>query len=265
MTILTLPPQTATDIELAKDFLFEVYGKSEWTESAYLELSDRTNHIIELDDGKLIVPHLPTLSTVLTLPLKRSEDIACAKDFLFEIYGGRKWTENAYLDLLDYTNRIVELQDERLIVPYMPTLDHQSIIGNLYELFRAWARKFGGLAIMAAYPIRLAQGKFREPDLMIYAAEDRERAKKQYGEPPNLVVEVLSPHTRKVDLEEKMIEYAEASISEYWIVGTEEVQIEQYVLEGDRYKLHATLGKGDVLRAATLEGLEVRVDEVYEK
>lgn len=265
MTLLTLPPQTMTDIELAKDFLFEIYGESEWTESAYLELSDRTNHIIELDDGKLIVPHLPTLGTVLTLPLKRSEDIACAKDFLFEVYGGRKWTEIAYQELLDYTNRIVELKNERLIVPSMPTLDHQSIIGNLYELFRAWARKFGGLAIMAAYPIRLAQGKFREPDLMIYVADDRERAKKQYGEPPNLVVEVLSPNTRKVDFEEKIIEYAEAGIGEYWIVDTEKVQIEQYVLQDDRYKLHATLGKGDVLRAVTLEGLEVRVDEMYEK
>jgi Uma2 family endonuclease len=265
MTILTLPAQTATDIELAKDFLFEVYGEHEWTERAYLELSDRTNHIVELDDGKLIIPHLPTLDTVLTLPLKHSEDSACAKDFLFEVYGESGWTESAYLELADRTHRIIELKAERLIVSSMPTLDHQNIIGNLYELFRAWARKFGGLTIMAAYPIRLAQGKFREPDLMIYAAEDRERAKKQYGEPPNLVVEVLSPNTRKIDLEEKIIEYAEAGIGEYWIVDTEEVQIEQYVLEGDRYKLHATLSKGDVLRAATLEGLEVRVDGVYEK
>ena len=203
------------------------------------------------------------MSAVLTIPPQDVNEIERVKDFLFTVYGEDKWTEESYLELSDRVNRLIEYSAGRLIVFPMPTSDHQDIVGRLYIALANWVRDYGGRAFVAAYPVRLASEKFREPDVLLYRPENIHRVKKQYGEPPDLVVEVLSPGTKKTDLEEKVIEYAEAGIGEYWIVDTESVRIEQYVLDDDHYRLHATLGTGDTLLAVTLEDLEISVEKIY--
>jgi len=203
--------------------------------------------------------------SVLTIPPQRAADVDRAKDFLFKMYGENDWTEQSYLEIANRSNQPVEFSEGRLIVLPMPTPDHQDLVWKICEAFKTWARKHGGRAFISPLPIRLGLRKFREPDVMLYSAEHSDRIAKQHGGPPDLVVEVLSPSTQDVDMEEKMYEYAQAGIGEYWIVDSESIHVEQYALDGDRYKLHAALGKGDVVRSVTLDGLEVRVDEVYEK
>lgn len=201
--------------------------------------------------------------TALMIPPQQAADIERAKDFLFAVFGEQRWTEEKYLELSANTNRLVELSERRLFVLEMPTSDHQDIVGNLYVAFRAWAWAHGGKAFVAAFPVRLWPGKFREPDVMLYSAERRERVGQQYGGPPDLVVEVLSPGTEKTDTEEKLAEYAQAGIPEYWIVATESPRVEQYVLSGEAYRLHARVGPGESVRAATLVDLETPVDSIY--
>ncbi len=201
--------------------------------------------------------------STLTIPPARVDDIERAKDFLFAIYGEARWTEAAYLELSDRTNRKIELSEGRLIVPNTPTPEHQDIILNIAVILRAWALRYGGHAFVAALPVRLWSGKFREPDLLLFTAQHRDRVKKQHVEPPDLAVEVLSPATEKVDMQEKMREYAQAGIPEYWIVSTDAPELEQYVLERGQYRLQARLGAGETLRAATLPDLTVAMDEIY--
>jgi Uma2 family endonuclease len=201
--------------------------------------------------------------TVLTIPPKSAQDTQRAKDFLFEVYGERLWSEKQYLELSDQINRLIELSEGRLIVPPMPTPDHQDLVGNLYMLFRIWARNHKGKTYMSPMPVRLWPRKFREPDVMLYSAEHRDRIKKQYAEALDLAVEVLSPGTEKTDMDEKMEEYARAGITEYWVVAVDEPHISQYVLDEGQYRLSAEMHEGDIVRAVTLSELEVAVDEIY--
>ena len=203
------------------------------------------------------------MSSILTIPPTNTNDVERAKDFLFAIYGEGGWTESAYLELSDRINYLIEFSDERLIVLPMPTYDHQTIVLILGRLFQDWARLHGGRAFISPYPVRLTSGKFREPDVMLYCADHLDRITKQYGGIPDLIVEVLSPSTKGIDLDEKKSEYAQAGVSEYWIVDSESTHIEQYVLDNDAYRLHATLGTGDTLRAVTLEDLEMSVEKIY--
>lgn len=201
--------------------------------------------------------------TALMIPPQQDADIERAKDFLFAVFGEQRWTEEKYLELSANTNRLVELSERRLFVLEMPTSDHQDIVLILGRLFQDWARSYSGRALISPYPVRLWPGKFREPDVMLYSAERRERVGQQYGGPPDLVVEVLSPGTEKTDTEEKLAEYAQAEIPEYWIVATESPRVEQYVLSGNAYRLHARVGPGESVRAATLADLEAPVDSIY--
>jgi Uma2 family endonuclease len=117
-------------------------------------------------------------------------------------------------------------------------------------------------------PIRLWEGKIREPDITFYAAGHEDRYHVQYADPPDLAIEVLSPSTRRIDrqrrklpsMPEKAAEYAEAGVTEYWIVDPEGRSIE--VLTGARseeYTSRRQFGPGDEVTSAVLPGLVVSV------
>ncbi len=174
--------------------------------------------------------------------------------------GAGSWTEAAYFALPD-TNYIVELSEGRLLVHEMPNLEHQRIVDELgfaiNLLIRAHA---GGRKFSSPTPIRLWEGKIREPDLVYYAAGHEDRFHVQYADPPDLAIEVLSPSTRRIDREEKAAEYAEAGVTEYWIVDPEGRSIE--VLTGARseeYTSRRQFGPGDEVTSTVLPGLVVSV------
>ena len=112
-------------------------------------------------------------------------------------------------------------------------------------------------------PIRLWEGKIREPDLVYYAAGHEGRYHVQYADPPDLAIEVLSPSTRRIDREEKAAEYAEAGVTEYWIVDPEGRSIEVLTGAGpEGYTSRRQFGPGDEVTSAVLPGLVVSVAEL---
>ena len=170
------------------------------------------------------------------------------------------WTEAAYFALPD-TNYIVELSEGRLLVHEMPGLEHQRIVSRLLFSLGAWVRTIGdGEVFPAPMPIRLWEGKIREPDITFYAAGHEDRYHVQYADPPDLAVEVLSPSTRRIDREEKAAEYAEAGVTEYWIVDPEGRSIEVLTGAGPAgYTSRRQFRPGDEVTSTVLPGLVVAV------
>ena len=170
------------------------------------------------------------------------------------------WTEAAYFALPD-TNYIVELSEGRLLVHEMPNLEHQRIVSQLLFSLGAWVRTIGdGEVFPAPMPIRLWEGKIREPDITFYAAGSEDRYHVQYADPPDLAIEVLSPSTRHIDREEKAAEYAEAGVTEYWIVDPEGRSIEVLTGAGSEgYTSRRQFGPGDEVTSTVLPGLVVSV------
>ena len=168
------------------------------------------------------------------------------------------WTEAAYFALPD-TNHIVELSEGQLLVHEMPGLEHQEIVKNLAFAMETIIRQWGmGRMFFAPMPIRLWEGKIREPDLVYYAAGSEDRYHLQYADPPDLAIEVLSPSTRHIDREEKAVEYAEAGVTEYWIVDPEGRSIEVLTDAGpEGYTSLRQFGPGDEVTSTVLPGLVV--------
>lgn len=170
------------------------------------------------------------------------------------------WTEAAYFALPE-TNYIVELSEDHLLVHEMPGLEHQRVVGDLVFTLGTWSRTGGhGEVFHAPMPIRLWEGKIREPDITFYAAGSEGRYHVQYADPPDLATEVLSPSTRHIDREEKAAEYAEAGVTEYWIVDPEGRSIEVLTDAGpEGYTSHRQFGPGDEVTSTVLRGLVVSV------
>ena len=149
-------------------------------------------------------------------------------------------------------------------MPPHPTRRHQAAVQELYVRLRAFVEAHNlGEVYIAPLPVRLWPGKIREPDVLFMAQEHAERMGEQAFGPPDLVVEVLSPHTRYTDRMEKSNEYARAGISEYWIVDPEARTAEVFVLQAGAYELLGKWHAGDMAHSALLQGFQMSVEELF--
>ena len=130
-----------------------------------------------------------------------------------------------------------ELIDGTLLVSPAPTPRHQAAIGELYLLLRAAcpADHFVFLSPLDWQP----DGRTSlEPDLFV-VRRDRIGAK-NITQTPTLVVEVISPSSRRIDRTLKLSRYAEGGIPHYWVVDPTVPSIDIYELHQGEYRLSSS-------------------------
>lgn len=174
-----------------------------------------------------------------------------------------EWTESAYLAL--DTNRLIELSDGCLEFLPMPTPLHQLIVQFLFKLLDTFVNAHAaGFVFLAPMPVRLWQGKFREPDV-VYVSRERLPDLRRQPHGANLAMEVVSEgdENRQRDLEIKRQEYAKAGISEYWIVDPQEQRITVLTLDGQTYRVHGEFVPGMQATSVLLPGFRVDVEAVF--
>jgi Uma2 family endonuclease len=110
------------------------------------------------------------------------------------------------------------VRGELLVTP-PPTYDHETIAARLAQFLAPYVAAHGlGLVYHPRAVLRF-EGSEVEPDLMIRAVApgaDWDRAPV-----PILIVEILSPTTRRRDREQKRELYGDAGVAEYWLVDPE--------------------------------------------
>ena len=79
------------------------------------------------------------------------------------------WSDDAYLWLTDHTSRLIEFTDGYVQELPMPTFTHQAVLAFLYRLFHGYLKPRGGVVMFSALRMRIREGKFREPDLLMSA------------------------------------------------------------------------------------------------
>src|SRR5207244_7845836 len=80
------------------------------------------------------------------------------------------WTEEQYLRLTDGSRRLLEFTDGFIEVLPMPTYKHQIILRFLFLTLFSFVQQLGGTAVFAPLRLRIREGKFREPDLLLARA-----------------------------------------------------------------------------------------------
>jgi len=174
------------------------------------------------------------------------------------------WSDEAYLWLTDHGRRRVEFTDGRIEELPMPTFTHQAVLAFLHALFRAWLKPRGGLAMFSGLRMRVREGKYREPDLLLLRDRSDPRNQDRFWLGADLVAEVVSPDDPDRDLVEKCLDYAETGIPEYWIVDPRDETITVLALEGAAYIEHATHARGGTATSPSLEGFTADVSAVFD-
>ena len=175
------------------------------------------------------------------------------------------WSDKQYLWLTDRTRRLVEFTDGQVEELPMPTFIHQAIIGFLYRLFDAYIEPLGGIALFAGLRMRVREGKFREPDLLLLRNRSDPRNRDRFWLGADLVVEVVSPDDPTRDLVTKRTDYAEAGIPEYWIVDPRFETVAVLTLaSGNIYVERGVFSRGDAATSPLLDGFSVDVTALFE-
>jgi Uma2 family endonuclease len=199
------------------------------------------------------------MSTIPSLP-PSDANYAWEVATLFPPQG--EWSEGAYLDLTDDTNRRIELVDGRLEFLPMPTEIHQELIAFLYRaLYRYVDQLKLGKVHFSGLRLRIRPGKIREPDLLFLHKDHFHARHNRAWDGADLVMEIVSGDRkdRARDYEEKLVDYAEAKVEEYWIVDYERQAVIVHRLDGDQYAIHGEFTQGQQATSRLLVGFSIDV------
>ena len=143
-----------------------------------------------------------------------------------------EYTLEDYLALPD--EQRVELIDGVFYDMAAPTTIHQSIAGFLHKKFLDHVMEHKGPCFPFNSPVDVQldcdDKTVIQPDVLIVCDRGKYRNGRVFGA-PDLVVEVLSPSSRKRDLRIKLAKYYDAGVREYWIVDPEKKMLVQYDME----------------------------------
>ena len=145
---------------------------------------------------------------------------------------GRRLTYDDYQALPD--DQDYEIVDGVLHVSPRPRPKHQRVAHELGVMLTVELRARGlGVVLPDADLIVSAGDDYVSPDLMVFTPERFAAINpdEQVHIVPDLVVEVLSPHTRTYDLRTKKALYARLGVPHYWIVDADRRQLVECALQ----------------------------------
>lgn len=161
----------------------------------------------------------------------------------------------------------VELIDGNLIMTPAPTPRHQLVTTYLLLTLGQYVHTQGlGRVLTAPLDIELApERQIVQPDL-IFISQERVAAlvgEKRITGAPDLLVEILSPATARLDRHVKLPLYAASGVAEYWIVDMAEQAVEVYTLDGATYRVAGIFLSGDTVNAGRFALAAIAVASLF--
>jgi Uma2 family endonuclease len=157
-----------------------------------------------------------------------------------------------------------EIINGELVVTPSPAPMHQIVSRDLFRLLDRHVKTNAlGEVLYAPVDIRLTPDNVLIPDI-IYIARDRLHiiGPKTIDGTPDLVVEILSPGTRRRDLDTKRELYARFGVQEYWLVDPDTRTVAVLALAGNKFEPFAG-GDAGTITSRVLPGFTLTVNEVF--
>jgi len=149
-----------------------------------------------------------------------------------------------------------------------PMRNHQDVSGALFYQLYNFLKDKPCKVYSAPFDVRLNAGEKSEkndtvvqPDIVVVCDKSKLDEKGCNGA-PDLVIEILSPSSLRMDRLLKLEKYRHYGVREYWIVDTEALGVEAYILDNGRYYLNAYIDEAPV---EVLPGCVIDLKEVFQE
>jgi len=162
-----------------------------------------------------------------------------------------------------------ELIDGVHYVTAAPTVGHQELLGRLYLAIGNFlaGRRHLGRVFLSPLDVVLSYCDVVEPDLLFVAGDQQDiLTEANVQGPPALVVEILSPSTRRRDEGIKRKLFEAKGIREYWIVDPKGLRVTVFRRRDDgQFSLLRELSTGQASQLETplMPGLAVSIDDLF--
>lgn len=156
-----------------------------------------------------------------------------------------------------------ELIDGQIYDMAPPSKTHQKISGSLYaEIYNYIRKKKGNCEVYAApFAVFLNDDdtNYLEPDISVICDPAKLDEKGCHGA-PDWVIEILSPHTERIDCGIKLFKYRSAGVKEYWTINPRLRTVSVYDFEHN--ELTKQYSFDDNILVCIYEDLSIRVSDL---
>ena len=184
-------------------------------------------------------------------------------------------TQYTFADALtwDEPDRI-ELIEGEAVMMSPPLREHQAISGALFAQLYHYLEGKQCQVYAAPFAVRLFEREgdrpedvdtMVEPDITVVC--DPSKLDK-YGckGAPDLIIEILSPSTRRHDRITKLDLYQRAGVREYWMVNPEDKTVLVLLLDGQGFlRIHEEYGQEDAAVVNVLEDCAIDLGNVFSR
>lgn len=195
------------------------------------------------------------------------KDKVCEKAELYG-YGGRKMSYEEFIEMYENTDERYEYIDGEAYLLSSPRVTHQSVLGNLYTIFRLWFKGKKCMPYLSPFDVTLKKGENNmnvvQPDLLVVCDPENKNIKDKYTGIPSLVIEILSDSTTRMDLIKKLDLYMQTGVREYWIVNYVNREVTVYEFRESEIASMKTCTKDDSVKSFIFDGLTADMEEIFE-
>ncbi len=157
-----------------------------------------------------------------------------------------------------------ELWDGELIMSPSPSFFHQEIVVRFHDALRKWVSEHRlGRTGLAPLDMILSSRRVVQPDVFFVSHQRKGILTDRLHGAPDLVVEVLSPDSRRRDRIDKRDLYEQHGVTEYWLVDPEARSVEVLFLEQGEYHLAGRWHPGERAASTLLPGFEIHVEDLF--
>ena len=155
-----------------------------------------------------------------------------------------------------------ELIDGQIYYMAPPTRNHQEILSFLHAaIYNHITKNKGNCKV---YPAPFAvflfadDSKYLEPDISVICDRNKLTDEGCKGA-PDWIIEIVSPSSRPMDYNKKLLKYGTAGVKEYWIVDPLKQLILVYNFEQDTFEEYSF---SDKVKAGIYEDFEIDFTEI---
>jgi Uma2 family endonuclease len=163
---------------------------------------------------------------------------------------------------LEDRDDLAQLLNGDIIAAPPPIPNHQRTVGEFYVELRQLIPN--GEVFIAPIELWLDEENIPQPDVVWVAEGGRcVIEEKRLRGAPELIVEVLSPGTARIDKRDKYSLYERHAVTEYWIADAAEQFVEVYSLVEGKYTYLGTFGPTDSFISPALGGKSVDLSRIF--